>query len=356
MLDIKMNLTTQKKQKPADDQLTFGKMFTDHMFVMNYSPEQGWHDARIVPYGDISLSPAAVVLHYAQEVFEGLKAYRSPVDGKIRLFRPEKNARRMIDSAERLCIPPVPEDIFLEAVEALVKVDRDWVPHKEGHVALHPPLCLRRRGRRGRHPVVHLSVHRHRRPGGRLLRHRINPVKINVEETYVRAAPGLTGYTKCGGNYAASFIGQEKAHKLGFAQTLWLDGVHRKYVEEVGSMNIMFKMDGVIYTAPAEGTVLPGITRMSCIELLRKWGYEVREEHVDIETIMQAGRDGKLEEVFGTGTAAVISPVGELRYRDEDVVINNGEIGPLTHRLYDTLTGIQWGRLPDEMGWTRVVE
>ena len=356
MLDIKMNLTTQKKQKPADDQLTFGKMFTDHMFVMNYSPEQGWHDARIVPYGDISLSPAAVVLHYAQEVFEGLKAYRSPVDGKIRLFRPEKNARRMIDSAERLCIPPVPEDIFLEAVEALVKVDRDWVPHKEGTSLYIRPFVFGDEGAVGATPSSTYQFIVIVGPVGAYYATGINPVKINVEETYVRAAPGLTGYTKCGGNYAASFIGQEKAHKLGFAQTLWLDGVHRKYVEEVGSMNIMFKMDGVIYTAPAEGTVLPGITRMSCIELLRKWGYEVREEHVDIETIMQAGRDGKLEEVFGTGTAAVISPVGELRYRDEDVVINNGEIGPLTHRLYDTLTGIQWGRLPDEMGWTRVVE
>ena len=284
MLDIKITRTTCPKEKPQDEsKLGFGKKFTDHMFVMDYTEGEGWHDARIVPYAPFPLDPATVVFHYAQEIFEGMKAYRT-ADDTIQLFRPECNAKRMQDSADRLCIPKIPVD------------------------------------------------------------------------EYIRAAPGLTGFTKCGGNYAASIKAGELAEEQGYAQVLWLDGVEKKYVEEVGSMNIMFKIDGKVYTAATVGTVLPGVTRRSCIELLKDWGYEVVEGKLAIADIMQAAREGKLEEVFGTGTAAVVSPVKELVWKGEHAYIGDGSIGPVTQKLYDTMTGMQWGKIPDTKGWIVPVE
>ena len=356
MLNIRIEKTTCPKVKPADEsKLGFAKLFSDHMFVMDYAEGKGWHDARVVPYAPFSLDPATVVLHYAQELFEGMKAYRT-AEGKIQLFRPECNAQRFVDGCERMGIPPIPVEDFIDAVKALVKVDEEWVPHMDGTSLYIRPFVIA--------TDVGLGVHASKNyifcviaaPSGAYYAEGINPVKIYVEDEYIRAAPGLTGAVKCGGNYAASIKAGELAEKKGYSQVLWLDGVEKKYVEEVGAMNIMFKIDGKIYTAACTGTVLPGVTRRSIIELCRDWGYEVIEGKLAIADIMQAGREGKLEEVWGTGTAAVVSPVKELTWKDESVQISGGKIGELTQKLYDTLTGIQWGKLPDTKGWIVAVD
>ncbi len=350
MLDIKITKTAAPKAKPDENNLGFGKIFTDHMFVMDYTEGQGWHDARVVPYGSFSMDPATVVFHYAQEVFEGLKAYRS-ADNTIQLFRPDCNAQRMQDSCDRLCIPQIPAEDFIQAVKTLVEVDKDWVPHVEGASLYIRPFVFASDVGLGVHASKHYVFCIICAPSGAYYAEGINPVRIYVEDEFIRAAPGLTGFTKCGGNYAASIKAGEMAEEQGFAQVLWLDGVERKYVEEVGSMNIMFKIDGKIYTAPCTGTVLPGVTRRSCIELLRDWGYEVVEDHLAIADIMRSGHDGRLEEVFGTGTAAVVSPVKELDWKGDKVFISEGKIGPVTQKLYDTMTGMQWGKIADTKGW-----
>ena len=351
MLDIKITKTTTPKARPTDEsKLGFGKIFTDHMFVMDYKEGQGWYDPRIVPYAPFSLDPACVVFHYAQEVFEGMKAYRT-ADNKIQLFRPDCNAKRMQDSADRLCIPQIPVEDYIQACKALVEIDKDWVPRADGASLYLRPFVIA--------SDVGLGVHASKEyifciiaaPSGAYYAEGINPVKIYVEDEFIRAAPGLTGFTKCGGNYAASIKAGEMAEEQGFAQVLWLDGVEKKYVEEVGSMNIMFKIDGKIYTAACTGTVLPGVTRRSCIELLQDWGYEVVEGPLAIADVMKAGHEGKLEEVFGTGTAAVVSPVKELDWKGDKVFISDGKIGELTQKLYDTMTGMQWGKIPDTKGW-----
>ncbi len=354
-MQIRIEKTTAPKAKPDWKNLGFGHIFTDHMFIMDYDEGQGWHDARIVPYQPLVLDPSALVFHYAQECFEGLKAYRC-ADGSVQLFRPDKNAERMQSTHERLCIPEIPVADFVDAVKALVSVDKDWVPAEPDTSLYIRPFTI------ATEPILGVKASAKYQfivicsPSGAYYAEGLNPVKIYVEDEYVRATPGGTGYIKCGGNYAASIAAGEKAHKLGYSQVLWLDGVERKYVEEVGAMNIMFKMGGEIYTAATVGTVLPGITRMSCIELLKNWGYKVNEGKLAIDTVMDAGRNGTLEEVFGTGTAAVISPVGSLMYENEVVEINNFEIGELTQKLYDTLTGIQYGKLEDAFGWTVKVD
>ena len=351
MLDIKITKCASPKAKPADEnKLGFGKLFTDHMFVMDYTKGEGWHDARIVPYQPFPMDPATVVFHYAQEIFEGMKAYRTD-DNRIQLFRPECNGKRMQDSAERLCIPTIPVEDFVQAVKALVEVEKDWVPHTYGASLYIRPFVFATDVGLGVHASHHYTFCIICSPSGAYYAEGINPVKIYVEDEYIRAAPGLTGFTKCGGNYAASIKAGEMAEEQGFAQVLWLDGVEKKYVEEVGSMNIMFKIDGKIYTAPCTGTVLPGVTRRSCIELLRDWGYEVIEDKLAIADVMKAGHEGKLEEIFGTGTAAVISPVKELDWKGDKVEVGNGKIGPVTQKLYDTMTGMQWGKIEDTKGW-----
>ena len=354
-MQITIEKTTAPKAKPDWKNLGFGHIFTDHMFIMDYDEGMGWHDARIVPYQPLVLDPSALVFHYAQECFEGLKAYRC-ADGSVQLFRPDKNAERMQSTHERLCIPEIPVSDFVDAVKALVSVDKDWVPAEPDTSLYIRPFTI------ATEPILGVKASAKYQfivicsPSGAYYEEGLNPVKIYVEDEYVRATPGGTGYIKCGGNYAASIAAGEKAHKLGYSQVLWLDGVERKYVEEVGAMNIMFKMGGEIYTAATVGTVLPGITRMSCIELLKNWGYKVNEGKLAIDTVMDAGRNGTLEEVFGTGTAAVISPVGSLMYENEVVEINNFEIGDLTQKLYDTLTGIQYGKVEDTFGWTVKVD
>ena len=353
MLDIKITKTTAPKAKTPDDQLGFGRIFTDHMFIMNYDKGQGWHDPRIVPYAPIVLDPSAVVFHYAQECFEGLKAYRT-AENKIQLFRPDCNARRMNNTHARLVIPQIPEEDFVQAVKALVEVEKDWVPHAEGSSLYIRPFTIATMAQLGVHASTNYQFIIICSPSGAYYKEGLAPVKIYVEDTYVRACPGGTGFTKCGGNYAVSLLAGEKAEEKGYSQVLWLDSQERKYVEEVGAMNIFFKINGKIYTAKAEeqgGTVLPGVTRRSIIELLKDWGYEVIEGKLAIDTIMEASKNGQLEEVFGSGTAAVVSPVKQLDYKDQSAYINNGEIGPLTQKLYDTMTGMQWGRIPDTKGW-----
>ena len=355
MLDIKITKTTTPKEKPADEsKLGFGKIFTDHMFIMNYTEGKGWHDARIVPYENISLSPAAMVFHYGQEMFEGLKAYRG-ASGEPRLFRPDMNAKRTNATNERLCIPQLPEEDFVEAVKALVKVDADWIPKAAGTSLYIRPFIIATDDFLGVAPsktymfIIILS------PSGAYYASGLAPVGIWIEDDYVRAVRGGIGFAKTGGNYAASLAAQVKAHDGGYSQVLWLDGVERKYIEEVGAMNIFFKIDGKVVTPALSGSILPGITRNSVVTLCKSWGYEVEERKISVDELIEAQNTGKLEEVFGTGTAAVISPVGTLRYKDDVMTIGDGSIGELSQKLYDTVTGIQNGTVADEFGWVTLV-
>ena len=355
MLDIRIERIAEPKVKPDESKLGFGKHFTDHMFIMDYSTEKGWHDARIVPYGPICLEPSAMVFHYAQELFEGMKAYRTP-DGQIQLFRPMKNIERMNATCDRLCVPRIPSEDTLQAIKAVVRADVDWVPHAEGTSLYIRPFIIATDESLGVHPSHTYQFIIILCPVGSYYAAGINPVKICVERDYVRCVKGGTGRAKAGGNYAASLIGQKKAEDLGYAQVLWLDGIHRKYIDEVGAMNVFFVIDGVVVTPSLEdGNILPGVTRDSCICLLKKWGVPVEERHVSIDEVIEAHKNGKLDEAFGTGTAAVISPVGELYDNGSKMIINNMEIGPISHRLYDALTGIQWGKKPDDMNWTEKV-
>ena len=355
MLDIKIQLTDAPKEKPKKgEKLSFGHIFTDHMFVMNYTEGKGWHDARIVPFQNISLSPAAMVYHYGQEMFEGLKAYKGD-DGEVYLFRPEMNAKRANASNDRLCIPNIPEEDFVQAIRTAVDVDRDWVPTDPGTSLYIRPFVIATDNFLGVAPsktylfMVILS------PSGAYYASGLAPVGIWIEDEYVRAVKGGIGYAKTGGNYAASLAAQVKAHDGGYSQVLWLDGVERKYIEEVGAMNIVFKISGKIVTPALNGSILPGITRNSVLKLCRDWGYEVEERKVSVDELVEAAHNGTLEEVFGTGTAAVVSPVGKLRYKDEVFTIGDGGIGELTQKLYDEITGIQWGRREDPNGWRVIV-
>ncbi len=350
-MDIKITKTTTPKAKPAPGQpLGFGKIFTDHMFVMNYTEGKGWHDARIVPYQNLSLAPSAMVFHYGQEMFEGLKAYKGE-DGSVYLFRPDMNAKRANNSNKRLVIPELPEEDFVEAIKAVVDVDRDWIPTDPGTSLYIRPFIIATDEFLGVAPsktylfIVILS------PSGAYYESGLEPVGIWIEDEYVRAVKGGMGYTKTGGNYAASLIAQVKAHDDGYSQVLWLDGVERKYIEEVGAMNIMFKINGKVVTPMLNGSILPGVTRDSILQVCRDWGYEVEERRISVDELVAAAKDGSLEEVWGTGTAAVVSPVNKLRYEDEVMHIGDGGIGELTQKLYDELTGIQWGKRPDTRGW-----
>lgn len=352
MQEIRVELTKNPKQKPADEsKLGFGKIFTDHMFMMNYDEGEGWHDPRIVPYGPISLDPAAMCLHYGQEVFEGMKAYRAK-DGRVLLFRPEKNMARLNVSNERLCIPLIDEDFCVEAIKKLVDLEKDWIPTMEGTSLYLRPFIFAVDPHIGVHPAKHLIFMVLCSPVGAYYPEGLNPVKIYVEQNYVRAVRGGMGFTKTAGNYAASLKAQDEAEKQNYTQVLWLDGVERKYIEEVGTMNVFFVIGDEIVTPALQGSILSGITRMSSIELLRSWGYNVTERKLSIEEVAQAADEGRLKEAFGTGTAAVVSPIGELKWGDKIMHINFGEIGPISQKLYDDLTGIQWGKLPDTMGWT----
>ncbi len=350
-----MNITIQKNAnpgvKPDPSTLGFGKIFTDHMFMMEYTPEKGWHDARIVPFQNLSIHPACTALHYGSEIFEGLKAYRR-ADGQVQLFRPIENIRRLNRSAERLCLPEIPEELGMEVLTAFVKMEEDWTPSAPGTSLYLRPLLIGNDETLGVHAVHHATFIIIASPVGSYYKEGINPVGIMIEDEDVRAVKGGTGYTKCGGNYAASNRAGDRAEKKGYSQVLWLDGVHRKYIEEVGAMNVMFKINGEIVTPMLSGSILPGITRMSCLEVLRQEGYKVSERLISIDELAEAMENGTLEEAWGTGTAAVVSPIGELCYKEHKYIVSGGKIGEVTQHLYDTLTGIQWGKIEDSYGWT----
>ncbi len=349
-MDIKITKSAILKEKPDSSTLGFGKIFTDHMFMMDYSADKGWFDARIVPFAPIPIHPASTVLHYGAEIFEGLKAYRR-ADGKVQMFRPMENIRRLNRSAERLCLPEIPEDIAFEALNAFVKCEQEWTPSAEGTSLYLRPFLYGNDESLGVHTVHNATFVIIASPVGSYYAEGINPVKIMIEDEDVRAVRGGTGYAKCGGNYAASTRAGERAAQKGYSQVLWLDGVERKYIEEVGAMNVMFLIGDEVVTPMLSGSILPGITRMSCLEVLKKEGYKVSERLLSIDELNEAMKNGTLKEAWGTGTAAVISPIGELCYKGEKYTVNNGEIGTLTQHLYDTLTGIQWGKVEDSFGW-----
>ena len=351
MYNFSITKTENPKAKPNPDTLRFGTEFTDHMFIMDYEEGKGWIDGRIVPYGPLSLDPAAVVFHYAQEMFEGLKAYKTK-EGKVQLFRPDMNAKRTNRTNDRLCIPQMDEELYVEAIKALVAVDADWIPEKEGTSLYIRPFIIADEPFLGVRRANHYKFIIILSPVGPYYVGGLTPTKIYVEDNYVRATAGGTGEAKCGGNYAASLKAQEEAHAKGYEQILWLDGVERKYVEEIGTSNAFFVIDGEVITAPLSGTILPGITRDSIIQLLKKKGYKVSERRLAIDEVVEAYKAGKFQEMFASGTAAVISPVGELCYKGEKMIINNGEIGALAQEMYDTIYGIQTGTVADEMGWT----
>lgn len=347
--EIKITKTSSPKAKPTDEsKLGFGKYFTDHMFLMDYTVGIGWHDARIVPYGPISLDPSASVFHYGQEVFEGLKAYKTE-NGDIQFFRIDENYKRLNSSNERLCIPQIDEEFCIEATKALVSVDKDWIPNGVGTSLYVRPFIIGCEPVLGVHPANNYMFVIILSPVGSYYASGLAPVKIYVEPTYVRAVRGGIGFAKTGGNYAASLKAQQDAK--GYSQVLWLDGVERKYIEEVGAMNVFFVIGDEIVTPVLQGSVLPGITRKSCIEILKSWGYKVSERRLSIGEVFEAAKSGELKEMFGTGTAAVVSPVGELKYKDEVVTIGNNEIGEITKKLYDELTGIQLSKVEDKFNW-----
>lgn len=351
-MDIKVTLNPNPKAKPTDSSaLGFGKIFTDHMFCWSWNSEEGWHNPRIVPFENLSIHPASTVLHYGSEIFEGLKAYRR-ADGKVQLFRPIENIRRMNNSAERLCLPQMPEDDFMQALVEFVRLEQDWTPSDKGTSLYLRPFMFGNDESLGVHAVHNAEFIIIASPVGSYYKEGLNPVKIMIEDQDVRAVRGGTGYAKCGGNYAASNRAGERAEQQGYSQVLWLDGVERKYIEEVGAMNVMFKINGEIVTPKLTGSILPGITRKSCIEFLKSEGLEVSERLLSVEELAQAMTDGTLEEAWGCGTAAVISPIGELCYKDHKYIINNNEIGKLSQHLYDSITGIQWGEVEDKFGWT----
>ncbi|TRZ38277.1 branched-chain amino acid aminotransferase [Niallia circulans] len=348
---ITVTLATEKKPKPDPSKLEFGKVFTDHMFMMDYTVENGWHNAEILPYQPITLDPASVIFHYGQAVFEGMKAYLTAED-KVLLFRPEKNMERLNKSNERLCIPDIDEEFALEALKQLINVDRDWIPTGEGTSLYIRPFVISTQPFLGVAASISYKFMIILSPVGSYYKEGVKPVKIFVENEYVRAVAGGTGSAKTAGNYASSLKAQQIATQKGYSQVLWLDGVEKKYVEEVGAMNVFFKIGDEVVTPVLNGSILEGVTRRSVLDLLKHWNIPVVERKISVEEIFEASKNGELKEAFGTGTAAVISPIGEFLWNETSITLNNGETGELAKKIYDTLTNIQNGREEDPFGWT----
>jgi len=354
-MDIEIFPVTAKKTRVEDEsKLVFGTRFTDRMFVMDYETGRGWHSARIVPYGPFSLDPACAVLHYAQEIFEGLKAFRRP-DGSIALFRPRDNFERFNRSAARMCMPELEVDFVLKSLKELIRLEADWVPRTLGTSLYIRPTMIAVDPYLGVRPSNKYLFYIILSPVGAYYKNGFSPVKILISDEYVRSAPGGTGEAKTGGNYAASLKASMEATALGYDQVLWLDAVERKYVEEVGSMNVCFLYDGKVVTSPLKGTILDGITRRSILTLVREMGLQIEERAMSVDEILEGAASGRLKEAFGTGTAAVVSPVGQFTYRDRTVTIGDGNMGELTGKLYETLTGIQYGKLDDPHGWVEML-
>ncbi len=352
---MKVVLREHLKEKPAaGTALGFGRYFTDYMFTMKYTAEKGWHDAKVEPNEPKPFDLATSIFHYAQGIFEGMKAFLQP-DGSIGVFRPEENWARMNRSAERMCIPRFPEEVAQEGLETLLKLEKDWIPNERGTALYIRPTIVATRVMLGVHASTEYLFFIILSPVGSYYAHGLEPTKLLVEDYYVRSSLGGTGEAKCLGNYAASMKAGELAEEKGFDQVLWLDANEKKYVEEVGSMNMFFVIGGEVITPALVGSILPGITRKSCLHILREKGYRVSERRISIDEVVAAAENGTLEEAFGTGTAAVISPVGLIRYRNKDYSVNGGKMGAITKLLYDTVTGIQYGELPDEYGWRRII-
>ena len=357
-MDIKIvPLPAEKMKTKISDQskLGFGKYFTDRMLLVEWKADQGWCDARIEPYAPFQLDPSSSVFHYAQEIFEGLKAYKWE-DGRIALFRPEMNARRFNQSGDRICMPEIPEELFLDGIKKLVSLERDWVPTADGTSLYIRPAMIAVEPFLGVHPSNHYYFFVILSPVGAYYAAGFNPINIMVEDHYVRAVPGGTGEAKTGGNYASSLKAGLEAKQKGYDQVLWLDGRERRYIEEVGAMNMFFAYGTHVVTAALNGSILSGVTRDSVLKLAPTLGFTVEERQIDVNDLMADIRSGKVTEAFGSGTAAVISPVGKLCYKDECLQLTGGKVGEVTQRLYDTLTGIQTGKLKDEFGWVRFVE
>jgi branched-chain amino acid aminotransferase len=339
------------KSKPTNDaDLGFGDIFSDHMFLTDFEADKGWHDPRIVPYGDFTIDPAAMALHYGQEIFEGLKAYHGQ-DGGIYLFRPKNNLERFNRSAARLCMPEVDVDLSLEGMVKLVLMEKDWIPKTEGTSLYIRPTMIATEPHLGVRPASQYLFFIIVGPVGAYYKEGFNPIKIYVDGEYVRAAVGGTGAIKAAGNYAASLLAAEKAKAKGFTQVLWLDAAERKYIEEVGTMNMFFVIDDEVITAPLNGSILPGITRDSVIHMINDWGMKVSERSLAIDELVAAAKDGSLKEAFGTGTAAVISPVGQITFNHEDYIISGGKTGELSQRLYNEIFDIQYAKKEDPYGW-----
>ena len=354
-MEIKTVLTKQPKEKPWNEPLGFGTKFTDHMFVMDYSLEKGWHDPRIIPYGTFEVEPSLMVFHYGQAIFEGMKAYLNQA-GEAVAFRPMDNLKRLNRSAERLCIPQVDVDFAWNALHKLLEIEKDWIPKEEGTSLYIRPFIIATDPYLGVRPSHTYKFFIILSPVGAYYAEGFKPVKIYVTDKYVRAAKGGLGFTKASANYAASLYAGEEAKKKGYTQVLWLDAKEHLYVEEVGTMNIFFKINNEIITPSLEGgSILGGITRDSVIELAREMGYSVKEQPISIREVYEAHEAGTLEEVFGTGTAAVISPVGVLNWNDNIIEINNGEMGSFSQKIYDKITSIQYGREEDKHGWIKKI-
>lgn len=340
----------QKKPIPADSDLVFGKIFTNHMFFMHYKDSK-WNNPRIIPYQPFEMDPACAVLHYSQEIFEGMKAFRHP-DGSIFLFRPHENAERMNLSAERMSMPKINKDLFVKAITELVRVDKEWVPKSPGTSLYIRPTMIASETFLGLRPSNEYYFYVILSPVGPFFKDGFKPTKAYVAKEHVRATPGGTGEAKTGGNYAATLYESQQAKEQGYPMVIWLDSSERKYVEEGSGMNIMFVIDGEVYTPPLDGTILRGITRKSVLEIAQNFGYKTHEEQLDINVIGEQIKSGNCTEAFYVGTAASITPIGEFFYKNEEYLINGGEVGPITRKLYDELVGIQTGKTKDPYNWT----
>ncbi len=350
MMQIAVTKTMHPKEKPDPATVPFGVAFTDHMFVMDYDEEFGWHDAKIVPFDMIQMSPAAAVFHYGAEIFEGLKAYCTEKE-EVQLFRPIENIRRMNDSAERMCLPKLDETEVLEAMKKFVEVEKEWVPKEFGTSLYLRPFMFATDEDLSLHGIYHAKFIIIACVVGSYYKSGLQPVDMLIEMEDVRAVRGGTGFAKCGGNYAAAARAGQKAEAKGYSQVVWVDGVERKYVEEGGGMNLMFIWDGKLVTPELNGSILPGITRKSILELVKAWGMETVERKITVEELMEACQNGEVQEVFMCGTAAVVTPIGGFVREEEKIVVNHNRIGEMTQKIYDELTGIQWGKKEDQFGW-----
>ncbi len=355
MEKISVTKAVNYKEKPNPATVPFGVVFTDHMFMMDYSDEKGWYNPRIIPFDDIRLNPAALVFHYGAEVFEGLKAYRTP-HGQVQMFRPDANIDRMNDSAERLCLPKLDKDMALEALKTFVSVEKDWVPEPYGTSLYLRPFMFGTDPDLALHGIHHATFMIIACPVGSYYKGGLQPVELLIEMEDVRAVRGGTGFAKCGGNYAAATRAGERAAEKGYSQVLWVDGVERKYVEEGGGMNVMFVWNDKLVTPELNGSILPGVTRRSILAMAQSWGMETVESKITVEELLEACKKGEITEAFMCGTAAVVTPIGGFAYKDEKIVVNNNEIGEMTQKIYDELTGIQWGLKEDTFGWTVKVD